>query len=141
MPKIKINLDDLNPRGLEAVIASPKNPLMDGGLLGIDETKDFAHVWFAAWEAYVKSMENGTLDLADLLNLVSLGILIPSAISGGDMVTAEIRDLALVEELPVLVAIADNYSLGNLADRAKDALVTLLYGFKTVAKTPELPTG
>ena len=128
------NLDDLM-----STVNVPTNPLTDGGLLlEINETKDLAKTWFAGWAAYKKSMENGVLDLNDLMNLLALAITLPSLFSGSELIPAEVHDLNL-EELATLVAEADNHDLGTYKKRAQDLLVMLLYGYKGFTNPPTTP--
>lgn len=135
---VKIDTSSFKPEELMKTVAVPTNPLTEGGLLlGIDESKDLANTYFAGWSAYKKSMENGVLDIGDLMNLLNLSLTLPALITNIKLIPFELHDLNF-EELATLVAVADNYDLGDYKQTAQNMFVALVYFYKSLTKVPDV---
>lgn len=105
----------------------PAQPVIS---IGVSETRDVAALFFKMYESYLKASEDGEVNFTDLQYLLGPAMLLIPAFSGASNIVYELASLT-DDQVKALLLIADEYELGNHAQRAKQVFKTLL----TLAQT------
>jgi hypothetical protein len=98
--------------------------------IGVSETKDAAALFFKMYESYLKASEDGVVNFSDLQYLLGPAMLLIPAFSGASQIVNELAALT-DEQIKVLLLVADEYELGEHAQRAKQVFKSIL----TLAQT------
>jgi hypothetical protein len=98
--------------------------------IGVSETRDAAALFFQMYESYLKASADGQVNFSDIKYLLAPAMLLIPAFSGASQIIPELKSLT-DEQVQSLLLVADEYELGDHAQRAKQAFKTLL----TLAQT------
>jgi hypothetical protein len=98
--------------------------------IGVSETRDAAALFFKMYESYIKAAGDGEVNFTDLQYLVGPAMLLIPAFSGAPQILNELASLS-DDQLKTLLLVADEYELGEHAQRAKQVFKTIL----TLAQT------
>lgn len=132
------DFSDIKPRGIEPQKQTKKEfemktvNLPDGVTINlpVDDLGDLIKVFYKGVETYLKAMANGSITKDDLIHLLPLLMVFPEALTGANNIIPQAKDLT-DEEIASLVALSENYELGEFAPKARGLVKLLLVGSQT----------
>ena len=113
---------DCIPVSVQKIVNVPDAPVVT---IGVSETRDVAALFFQMYESYIKASADGQVNISDLKYLLAPAMLLIPAFSGASQIIPELKSLT-DEQIQSLLLVADEYELGEHAQRAKQAFKTLL---------------
>lgn len=98
--------------------------------IGVSETKDIAAFFFSTYEAYIKATLDGAVNMTDIQYLLPPAMALIPAFSGASQVISELKSLT-DEQIKTLLLVANDYALGEHAQRAKQVFKAALILIQT----------
>jgi hypothetical protein len=119
--------DNIGAGYISRQVNVPDKPVVT---IGVSETRDAAALFFQMYESYIKASDDGVVNFTDLQYLVGPAMLLIPAFSGAPQILNELAALT-DDQVKTLLLVADEYELGEHAQRAKQVFKTIL----TLAQT------